>query len=171
MAFGRPPFPEVLEAPLSTDPGGRARVVTEASIASAGVPLSELPPPVPFGAAWKVHRWHDYQAVTWKYADHIHLGEARAVVLWLETLSRVRAVRNSRILCMCDSQSATGALTKGRSRAYAFNRLMRKRTALEVTSLFTLLVGWVRSADQPADRLSRHRIVFGLMQAAWRTTR
>ena len=72
---------------------------------------------------------------------------------------------------MCDSQSATGAVTKGRSKAFSFNRLMRKRAALEVTSLFTLLVGWVRSADQLADKLSRHRIVYGLMQAAWRATR
>ena len=84
----------------------------------------------------------------------------------LEILCRFSHTRHSRILDLCDSQSATGAFAKGRSSSFTLNRLMRKRAALEIAADVSVIVAWVCSADQPADKLSRFRQVKGLIKGA-----
>ena len=164
LVFGRPPQTEVLRAALSTEPGGRGRIVGPEMIALGCDHISGLPPASPWNEAWQKTRWYDTLAVDWKFKDHIHLGEARALNLWLEISSRLPLVRGTRIVNLCDSQSATHAFAKGRSHVFALNQLLRKRASLEIVANVSLLVGWVSTKVQPADRLSRWRIVQGLMK-------
>ena len=126
--------------------------------------VAGLPPASQWNEAWQAARWHDTLAIDWKFKDHIHLGEARALNLWLEITSRLPLVRGTRIVDLCGSQVATHAFAKGRSHAYAVKRLLRKRASLEIVADVSLLVGWVSTKVQPADRLSRWRIVQGLMR-------
>ena len=125
LVFGRPPQTEVLRAALSTEPGGRGRIVGPEMVALGCDHLAGLPPASPWNEAWQTTRWYDTLAVDWKYKDHIHLGEARALNLWLEIASRLPLVRGTRIVDLCDSQSATHAFAKGRSHAFALNQLLR----------------------------------------------
>ena len=166
LVFGRPPAHEVLRTALSTEPGGRAHAVEPSLLALGSEYVPGLPPPSLLSDSWRHITWHDVVAVTWKHVDHIHLGEARALNLWLEVLCRFSHTRHSRLLDLCDSQSATGAFAKGRSSSFTLNRLMRKRAALEIAADVSIIVAWVCSADQPADKLSRLRKVKGLIRGA-----
>ena len=106
-------------------------------------------------------RWWDFAATSWTVADHINLGEARAAVLWLETLARERHSRHTRALLLSDSSVTVGAFSKGRSSASKLNRLLRRRLALEVAGGFVTVFRWIGTKFMPADRLSRERTVRG----------
>ena len=81
-------------------------------------------------------------------------------------------IRDSlRVLLLSDSTVAIGALTKGRSSAFALNRLLRRRLALEAAGGFTTTLRWVTSKVMPADRLSRERRVKGPIVGLFRKTR
>ena len=121
LCFGRPPAAEVVNAALSTHPGGRSRVFGTLSADEGSLRIDELPQLAPCGEKWKDLKWHDVLVVDWTFHDAIHLGETRAVLLWLENLCRLDDVSNTRVLNLSDSQSAVGALTKGRSRSFSLN--------------------------------------------------
>ena len=88
--------------------------------------------------------------------------------LWLEIICRMPSMACTKVVDLCDSQSSTGALNKGRSGTPSFNALLRRRAALEILSQVFLLVGWTPSADQPMDRLSRTGRVVGPILVALR---
>ena len=107
-------------------------------------------------------------ATSWKRVDDITMGEVRAVVLWLEIVSMVPHTRRSRILDLIDSGAGLGALAKGRSPSWNLNGLLRRRMALEVVAAVYMIFAWVNSHLMPSDRLSRERVVRGLIRAYMR---
>ena len=60
-----------------------------------------------------------------------------------------------RMLLLCDSQVAVGALSKGRSSAYRILCRLRPISALLLGSGLRIYARWIASADNPADEPSR----------------
>lgn len=77
--FDRPPPTGVLEVAPGSGPGEENPNSTDASISSAGVLPSELPPPVPHGAAWKAHE--SYELIVILGSTQTVLALARRVPL------------------------------------------------------------------------------------------
>ena len=116
------------------------------------VPFTQLPPRL-FADD---REWVDVLAGRWKIADHITLGEARAVVKMIEGLVQSDWCHRRKVISLQDNRPTAGALTKGRSTAPALNRLCRQKAALGLASQIQVLLPWVESAKMPADSLSRN---------------
>ena len=99
--------------------------------------------------------WLPISAGRWAYADHITLGECRAVLKTLDPILAVSKAHRQKIICLEDNQPTKGAFTKGRSSAPAVNYLARRKAARTLTGDVRLLLPWVESAKMPADWLSR----------------
>ena len=92
----------MVEAAFSIAPSGRAHVVGPEALQSGQIWTPSLPPATPFRKEWRAVDWVDVAAVRWKYADAIHLGETRAVNLWLEIISRMPSMACTKIVDLCD---------------------------------------------------------------------
>ncbi len=116
------------------------------------VPLSLLPRELlrPTDELWK-----PIEAGRWRFADHIALGERRAVVRLARRLSCVPAAHRLKFVSLQDNGAAAGAFAKGRSPAPAVNFLLRQRTASSLAAELTAILPWVQTAAMAADGLSR----------------
>jgi hypothetical protein len=100
--------------------------------------------------------WRTVVSSPWAYPEHINTLELRAAstaVRWI--LSRPLP-SPPRLLLMSDSQVVVGVLSKGRSSSPQLLRRYRAIAALLLASGLQLSVFWVPSAQNPADRPSRH---------------
>ncbi len=110
-------------------------------------------------------RWKTAVSHHWRVTEHINSLEMRAAltsVRWMVKRPRVlqphlplHSSSHRRVLLLTDSSTAFGALTKGRSSAYAILRSCRSIAALSLAAGVYLNMKWVPSALNPADGPSR----------------
>ena len=108
--------------------------------------------------------WEPIEWGRWAYADHIMLGEARAVIRLLQIVGADAASHARRRLSLEDNQAVSGSMAKGRSSALALNYLLRRRAALGLATDAQTILPWTESAKMPADDLSR-RVPDGTLDA------
>ena len=95
-------------------------------------------------------------AVPWKDdGEHINVLETRAFLLAMRWRARNRDEHGKRFLHLVDSMVTMGAITKGRSSSLRLRRVVAKCNAVLLASHFYPCLGYVRSAENPADRPSR----------------
>ena len=100
-------------------------------------------------------RWLSIDRGRWASADHITLGEGRAVVRLTRRLAAAAAWHNTFVISLQDNQPICGAFTKGRSPAWHLLRLCRQKAASVLAANLRLLLPWVQTSLQPADYDSR----------------
>ena len=101
----------------------------------------------PYGFGW---RWQNVEEI-------IMVKESRALLTsFLRALSSSIGTRH-RHLALVDNQPAVFAFTKGTSRHPVINALISRVAVLSLATGSTLDLAWCRSADQPADAVSRGR--------------
>jgi len=100
-------------------------------------------------------RWRTVESGTWKFLDHITLGEARVVVRLVRRLLASPRWHRKFIFSLEDNGATAGALTKGRSPAPALNYLCRLFAASALAGRMRWLLPWVETARQTADLASR----------------
>jgi len=103
------------------------------------------------------HRWiwKFVKAIPFRRPAHINILE---LYMYLFTLRwRTRAVRNFhvRALHLIDSQVALAVAVKGRSSSRQLNQLLRQASSILVCADHYPLLGFIASADNPADAASR----------------
>ncbi len=119
-----------------------------------GVMLNpEAVPRMPISA--RKWRWRPVKGWAWKDAEHINVLEARAILQTFKWRSRSLVSFHSRFIHLSDSQVALAIFAKGRSSAFKLNRVLRKAAALLTATDMYPLMGFIRSADNPADKPSR----------------
>ena len=113
-------------------------------------PLSRLP-----DSMFLLERWKPFMIGRWQQADHINLGETRAVFNMVRGISCLPLCRNKILLSFCDNSACAGAVNKGRSSSWPLNFLIRKISAYLIFSNCTLFLPWLETGRMPADWLSR----------------
>ena len=113
------------------------------------IPFSRLPEGL-FEAEYTPLDWG-----RWSQADHITLGEARAVVRMMEIACRDPRSHRHRVLSLQDNRPVCGSFAKGRSTAPALNRLCRQRASFGLATELQVLLPWTEPKKMPADGLSR----------------
>ena len=91
----------------------------------------------------------------WRTADHITLGEGRCVVKISRIAAATPALHRTVVPILEDNQGVSGAVNKGRSPAHELNHLLRQKTAAALASRIKILIPWVETIRQPADKISR----------------
>ena len=104
-------------------------------------------------------RWVELQAGRWQAADHITIGEARAVTKCFELACQNPAAHNHVFYALQDNRPCASAMTKGRSSSWGLNFYLRRRAALGIACGMRFIFSWCQSALMPADRASRRREV------------
>ncbi len=99
--------------------------------------------------------WVPLLAGRWEWAEHITLGEGRAVIKLLSMLAQDPRAHRHRVLSLQDNRPVAGSFAKGRASSEALNRLCRKRAAISIAAEIYMLLPWVQSGVMPADWLSR----------------
>lgn len=99
--------------------------------------------------------WHDVDSKRWSVADHVTLGESRAVVRVSELIHLVAEAHGKTYSCLEDNQPTSGAMNKGRSPTVSLNFLCRKKAGRLLAANARLALLWVESRLMPADELSR----------------
>lgn len=133
-------------------------VAIESSIESSTSPSSEpsrhaLPP----NLMESFHDWRTIISSPWRGAEeHINLFELRAVTTSLRWVLSFPSSVDRRLLLLCDSQVAVGALMKGRSSSQPILRRLRHIAALLLASGLRVCARWIASHLNPADEPSRH---------------
>ena len=82
---------------------------------------------------------------------HINALELRAVLATVKWLTRQKGVCKANIVHFIDSQVVYSMITKGRSSSRFLNGMLRRLNCLLIAADLNLTVGYVRSADNPAD--------------------
>jgi hypothetical protein len=119
-----------------------------------GVMLNpEAVPRMPISA--RKWRWRAVKGWAWKDTEHINVLEARAILQTLKWRSRSLVSFHSRFVHLSDSQVSLAIYAKGRSSSFKLNRVLRKAAALLLATDMYPLMGFIRSADNPADKPSR----------------
>jgi len=114
------------------------------------VPSTVLPPTL-----FDRDRWRTVDKGRWRDADHITLGEGRAVIRLLRRLAAAPEWHGRLVMSLEDNQPICGALTKGRSPALHILRLCRQKAAVCLAASIRLVLPWVETLLQPADFDSR----------------
>ena len=99
--------------------------------------------------------WHPVGWGRWAYADHITLGEMRAVLKVARAIAAVSSAHRHRFFSFQGNGACSGACAKGRSCAPALNFLLRKKSAPCIAANILMLLPWAESVRQPAGGLSR----------------
>ena len=99
--------------------------------------------------------WTTWVATRWRAPEHINSLELRAISTGVRRVLSSPLTIGRRLLLLCDSQVAVGALAKGRSSARTILLRLRPLTALLLSSGLLLYPRWVASALNPADGPSR----------------
>jgi hypothetical protein len=110
-----------------------------------------------YSSVWNA-RWSRVISVPWQWTDdHINALELRAALLAVHWLLSFPSSMGKRAYLLTDSTVAHFALWKGRSSSPSLLLVLRKISALLLSSGVTLLVGWIPSEVNPADAASRLR--------------
>jgi hypothetical protein len=115
------------------------------------VPFTRLPPAL-FD---RRTQWLALAQGRWAFAEHITLGELRAVLKLLALLAANARCHRSKFLTLQENLPVSSMLAKGRSSRPLLNFLLRRRAAMCCAAEITLLAPWVESGKQPADDASR----------------
>ena len=118
------------------------------------IPFTQLPESL-FGAK---RRWDFIGAGRWGYADHITLGESRAVLKLFMALAAHVSAHRSKVLSLQDNMPTAYGWARGRSSAPAINYLLRRRAAHCIGAEIAGILPWVETSLQPADDASRARV-------------
>ena len=100
-------------------------------------------------------RWRVSQAYGWKVSGHINELELEAVILAVKRRMRQRRAIGTRFLHLTDSQVVAGVMGKGRSSSGKLNRKLMVLGGLLLGTHSVGVTGWVKTAENPADRPSR----------------
>jgi hypothetical protein len=123
--------------------------------------FSELPsissPDLQLGEDLLNWDWKVIFSYTTTAAEHINLKELRGALTWLRRHSRSFCPDGKRLILLCDSRVATGALNKGRSPSALINSLLRKCLPHLLAGELHLSVLWIPSKANPADYPSRFK--------------
>ena len=104
----------------------------------------------------KQWKWRAVISCKWAVQDeHINALEARALLLTLRWRARSVARFSKRFLHLTDSKVALGSFAKHRSNSRNFNYLVTRSAALQLAASMQPVLGFVRSARNPADLPSR----------------
>ena len=102
----------------------------------------------------------------WRFADHITVGEGRAVVRLVRLLASVKEAHGHRVGSLQDNSLVSGASSKGRSPSPALNYLARVKVASSLAADLQTLLPWVQTTRQTADAISRSVALQMRLQAA-----
>ena len=121
-------------------------------------PGRALVPTVPFSLLptefFEKERWRPVSRGRWKYGDHITIGESRVLKL-MQRLASWPGLHGKSYFSLQDNYPTACAMAKGRSPAFAFNRVLRQKAGVCIAARLRLFLPWTESAKQPADELSR----------------
>lgn len=99
--------------------------------------------------------WRTLISHPWAAVEHINVLELRAALLSVHWVLSYPSSLTRRVYLLLDSTVAFFSLWKGRSSSPALLLVLRKISALLLSSGLSLLPGWVPSAVNPADAPSR----------------
>ena len=92
----------------------------------------------------------------WKTDEHINVREMRALLVGIQrAVCRSRSALDSRHICLVDNTAAVGAFTRGSSRNFVMNSLLRRSASLFLATGGSADGVWVPTDLQPADEPSR----------------
>ena len=100
-------------------------------------------------------RWKECRAFRWKRVEHIGILELKAALHSIQWRGRRGGFHSFRTMLLIDNQSVLAVIAKGRSSSRSINHLLRKLAALACSLNIYLLVGYVDTVDNPADKGSR----------------
>ena len=106
--------------------------------------------------------WIWREIVGWKWrqgSEHINIRELRALLTSVRWRLFRRHDRASRALHLVDNLVVLHVVSRGRSSSRRVQRVLNKLNVLLLGSGLHLMVGYVRSADNPADKPSRKTLV------------
>ena len=107
-------------------------------------------------------RWRTVISTRWKHlGEHINVLEGKALCLALRWRTRVRKNLNERAVHLIDSQVVMNAVAKGRTSSRRLRPILQRANALLLASHVHLILGYVRSKHNPADRPSRTLVQVG----------
>jgi hypothetical protein len=99
-------------------------------------------------------RWSRVARTKWARKEHINVLECRAWMMGLRHAGRSPAKRGLRILFLVDSMVVLGAVSKGRSSAFALNHLLRKSASValfwQIRPMMRYVPTWRNCADGPS---------------------
>jgi len=101
------------------------------------------------------NRWHEAFRWKWKHEEHINLLEARVALAGAQHASRRAHSVGKRVLIISDSQATIGAMSKGRSRIWKMNTLVRRMASLVMSFRSKFYFRYIRTHRNPADGPSR----------------
>ena len=101
--------------------------------------------------------WKVLRSFPFRRPQHINELELQALVELLKWRGRCASLINSRFLVLVDSQVVLAVATKGRSSARRLQRILLRYNGLVLASFAYPILGYVRSADNPADLPSRYK--------------
>jgi len=103
--------------------------------------------------------WHWKYVFEWRCDPndkaHINEKELRAARTWIRRMCRAGARNGRRLVLLCDSRVATGAVNRGRSPAKRINRLLKTLVPFLVGAESYISVLWIPSKANPSDPISR----------------
>ena len=92
----------------------------------------------------------------WKYrSEHINLKEGRVSLMGLRRHARSKNSLGTRLLTISDNMSSLLAFSKGRSKSFALNQLVRRAAAYSVGLRIQWCLRHVKSEDNASDESSR----------------
>ena len=103
--------------------------------------------------------WHWAKICGWRWQhhtpEHINKLELKAVYTSLKWRVARQRLRNSKMLHLVDSMVSLQVLNKGRSSSHKLRRITKKCCALLIASRLFLILAYIDTKQNPADRPSR----------------
>lgn len=127
--------------------GSDIRLDTDVVFKPSSCPRSAIDP-----LKWE---WRHGRAFKWRFQQHINLLELKALLHAVQWRSRRTGYHSFRTMILCDSQAVIAVVAKGRSSSKQVNFILRRLCALCLSLNVYLLVCYVDTAANPADRASR----------------
>ena len=107
----------------------------------------------------KLVSWKTVLSSQWKVpGEHINVLEGKAACLGLRWRTRTKANLNRRAAHFLDSQVIMNILAKGRTSSSRLLPVILRANAIILAGHLHMILGYVRSKDNPADRPSRVKV-------------
>jgi hypothetical protein len=113
------------------------------------IPLTGLPT-----AAATEGVWVRVLQASWRWAEHIHFGESRSALIWLDLMVKI-GLFGVNLADVSDSRSTLGLFAKGRASPFRFNCIGRRRANREAISGNRMGQVWTPTFWQVADEGTR----------------
>ena len=99
--------------------------------------------------------WRHCRAFKWAKSAHINLLELKSLLHAVQWRARRKRFHSFRTMILCDSQAVVTVVAKGRSSSRRVNHLLRRLAAHCCALNLYLLICWVDTSQNPADKASR----------------